>query len=78
MTGTVRTSAVKVTARGVRVERNFEIHDVAVRTAATTALARGQSLDEWLTELVLGKVAGDATAPSPFGKKSDGVGTDVA
>ena len=76
MTGPVRVSAVKVSADGIRVDRGFEIHDLAVRTAATAALARGEFVDEWLTALVLAKVAEHATT-TPFGTSCDGLGADV-
>jgi len=77
VTGPVRVSAVKLSAEGIRVGRDFEIHDLAVRTAATAALARGEFVDEWLTTLVLAEVAEDATAASPFGTSCDGLGADV-
>lgn len=73
----VRTSAVKVTARGIRVDRDFEISDPAVRTAATAALARGHFVDEWLTALVLAKVAKCRTPTSPYGTESDTVGANA-
>jgi hypothetical protein len=57
MNDVVRISAVKVTERGLRVDRDLEIHDLDVRTAATSALAAGQPLDEWLTHIVRAGVA---------------------
>lgn len=64
MTDVVRTSAVKVTEHGLRVHAEMEIHDLDVRTAATTALAAGQALDEWLTHIVRAGVAACAAVGS--------------
>ena len=77
MTGPVRVSAVKVTGEGIRVTRDFEIHDLALRTAATSALGRGQSVEDWLTAVVLACVAEDASATSPFRADRDGHGAEV-
>lgn len=48
----MRVSAVRVTTQGIRIRHTFEIHDVALRTAATAAIGHGMPLDEWLVALV--------------------------
>lgn len=54
-------STVKVTSYGIRVDRGLELHDPAVRTAATAALARGQAVDDWLVQMIrLGVAACEA------------------
>jgi hypothetical protein len=77
MTGTVRASTVKVTTNGVRFDRGFEIRDLALRTAATEALGRGQFVDDWLTALVLASVAADPAGASRFDTSGNGLGADV-
>lgn len=62
MTDITRTSAVKVTEHGLRVDRGMEIHDLDLRTAATTALGAGHALDDWLVHVVRVGVAACAAA----------------
>ena len=73
MSGRIHVSAVRVTTQGIRIRHTFEIHDVALRTAATAAVGRGLFLEDWLVALAR---RGMAATAGPVVEDSRGSTTD--